>query len=623
MPDRRLLTYTGILWVGLQLQLLSGLPLWGHTSAPAQILGRYSNRYALILGVHVALALLSLALVMLGGERVRAGVARVPRAARGVLSAALIAGAAGVWVLSLEPHVLAYVGLNALWALALLHFATPDEPRPARVWMGVSVAACVLLFVPLLLTALTVFGYHPDEAHYTDYASTFWAEGKLYDSAWLETPYAIEPGWAWQLAAYGWLLETFGYTVYIGRLVNFISYVLCFVGLYAVGAHLYGRRAGLLMFCTAFLSIAFIPEWDYSPNHLLMPVGAWSFYVLLRAKSAQRARVRYTLYALLGLMLTLSLNVHAAGVVFAVGYSLWLTFAASVAFWRERDWRAALLPLVAFGVGAAGGTLTYYLTNIAPVGGLTAYLDVLTAWGGANRNDWFFYTWESLLERLLIVTAVLFLALRRLPADRDALSGVLFITATAWFLDTQGYIWHFGTFYFVALGAGLAALVPAEGQLGGRRAAWLLSACVILLAAQVSSLFVNWGTVRSVAQTGALPPYFYNELKEILPAYVRDTDTIYTTHQLIWVFPHTAAPPRIVTYGAEFEGMQRYGLASPVEVWEQVQPTVIIFIEGQMSFDVGMQAYMQAHPFEVCHVLTRQAIDVTIYRPNCADSPQS
>ncbi|MEO0561915.1 MAG: hypothetical protein AAF125_07370, partial [Chloroflexota bacterium] len=332
------------------------------------------------------------------------------------------------------------------------------------------------------------------------------------------------------------------------------------------------------------------------------------------------------LFALVGLIVTTSLNVHAAGVVFAVGFSVWAVWRVIWAWLNRnrtnRDERrdvACYVPTpsntlsdaVALGVGALTGTILFYLTNILPVGGVGTYLAVLGEWDGARRNPLFFYTWESFAERVLILGAIVWLAWRRKVEDRFLLSAIGFTVLGAWLMDTQGYIWHFGPLYFLAVGVFLSSAFV------GRARGLLITATIVLMTAQVSSTFIDWGTVRQAATTGTVAAYFYNDLKAELPSYVTEDDVIYSTHQLIWIFPHTSRP-NVVSYGAEREGMDRWGLDQPVEVWERVEPNVIVFVPGQMAYDPGMIEYMDANPFQECAALDVQGQTVTVLRRDCA-----
>ncbi len=606
----RPISFRVILIAGLIAQILCIPLLWGHTSDAADVFGRYSTRYALGLALNVALIIgYAGAVVFAGG--LRAWAERLPRLARWGLWVTAIGTLVAVWQASLAVQLTDYLGLNVILLIALTAYPLMQKPATCCCWQWVLAGLMVVSLVPLFLTALTVQGYHPDEAHYADFASTFMAEGMLYDSTWLTTPSRIQPGSPWMIAAYGWLLEQIGYTVYVGRVINFAAYLLCFGGLYAVGARLYRRDVGLIVAGTAFLSVAFIPEWDYSPNHLLTTVGAWTLYLWVVAQGSDRPRVKYGLLALVGLVVTLSLNVHAAGVVFAAAYSMWAAWNVAWVLWQREPLRPALLGAVAFGVGALVGTGLYYLTNIAPVGGIGSYLGVLAERYGAPRPVLFFYQWESLTERVLILAAVIWLAWRRTSADRTVLTVVGFTVLAAFVIDTEGYIWHFGPLYFLALAAFLG-----EAFRGQAFQTVLVTVVSAVMAVQVGWGFVDWGTVRQYTTTGTVPTYLYNDLKAVVPPYVRPDDIIYTTHQLIWLFPQTSQPD-IISYAAERRGMERFGLDEPVQVWERVEPNVIIFVEGQMSFDPGMQAYMTRHPFEVCDTVTVQNTPITIYRRDC------
>ena len=114
--------------------------------------------------------------------------------------------------------------------------------------------------------------------------------------------------------------------------------------------------------------------------------------------------------------------------------------------------------------------------------------------------------------------------------------------------------------------------------------------------------------------------YLYDELKNVLPYYVIEDDIIYSTHQLLWIFPNSESQ-EIISHASEINAMHYHNLEEPVQVWERVQPTVIIFVEDHMNYDVGMVAYLEQHPFELCHTLTVQNREITILRPDCDASP--
>jgi hypothetical protein len=605
-----------VLLFALAVQVFSTPPLWGHQSTGGAGLGRYSERYALVLSSHIALTLLFVAAVPLAGWLVRR-LRALPRwligAAYGLSAAVLV----GLWSLSLERHALAYLSLNWAVLVAFVALALPDGPLPGRVraWVGaVAGASVLLLLVAWGISALSMNIYEPDEAHYTDYASTFLAEGRLYDRTWLAEPQLIKPGRPWSLAGYALLIDRFGYDVRVGRVINLVGYALAFAGVYVATSRLYGRAAAVLGAGAMMLSYAIMSQGEFRPAQLVTAAGAWGVVLLVRARSLRRLWP----HTLIGLYVTLALNIHAAMIVFALAFSLLYAGEAAYRLVRPGDgprWQA-VWPVLAFGVGALIGTGVYVVTNVLPVGGFAVYLGGVGERLSGGRPWHFFYTrWDSLYEKLLIAAAVAFLVWRRRPADRFVLALLALVIGSAVLLDSEGYIWHIAGVYFIPVGALLADGFTAPGMppAASRRVWWVGASVLLVLAVQLSTVFINWPAVQTVARTGDLPPYFYNDLKTVLPGYITDDDVIYSTHQLIWLFPQGRSP-QLVSYAAERNAMRFWDLDAPVEVWERVGPTVLVFVAGHMTFDPGMVAYMERHPFEVCHELTVQGRTVSIYR---------
>jgi hypothetical protein len=53
-------------------------------------------------------------------------------------------------------------------------------------------------------------------------------------------------------------------------------------------------------------------------------------------------------------------------------------------------------------------------------------------------------------------------------------------------------------------------------------------------------------------------------------------------------------------------------------VWERVQPTVVVYLDGQMHFETGLQRYMDDHSFRSCTSFPVQGTLVTIFRSDCS-----
>lgn len=597
----------------LALQVLSIPVLWGHQSTPADILGRYSLRYAPVLALNVLLIVACLVLVAIA-PRVRGWLAALPGwVVHGTIAVGLLA-VAGVGFTGVEAKLLAYLCLN--WVAVVLLALHPCEqvqlhPMVERNMLPGLAGIVMLAAMPVAITGLGVNIYEPDEGHYADIATSYFADGALYNKSWLSPQYTVQPGLSWFFVAYGALLETFGYSVYISRVMSLVIYGLFFCGLAAVTGHLYGRAAALIAVGAAAMSLAFLPEWEYRPNRFILVVGIWAFYLRLRAVNASGAP-RYVLHVAVGLLVTLAMNLHPISIVLALAFSLLYGTEMLWRLWRDRN-LAALYPALAFGAGALTGTVIYIFANVLPAGGFAAYVGVLGESVSNPRPLLFVYTrWPSLFEQVLVLCGVGWLLWRRCAADRTVLAVLGATVLAAYVMDTQGYIYHVGAYYFVGVGALLAGLY------GSDRGKTLLAggAVVVAMGLQLVAGHTDWNTVRYVAQNGALPPYLYHELQAVLPAYVTEDDVVYSTHQLVWVFPHTGEP-NVVSYAGELEGMKRFEVAERREVWEAVQPTVIIFVENQMLYDVGMQAYLADNPFERCEVLTVLNTEIEILRPVC------
>jgi hypothetical protein len=215
----------------------------------------------------------------------------------------------------------------------------------------------------------------------------------------------ISPGYPWQLVPYAWLVEQFGNTVRVGRVVNLLTYYVAGAGLFLATRKLYDSKTATVTTLAFLMSAMFIPEWDYAPKHLLTVVGTWTLYAVasLRTLSVTHQRIAWS--AFIGLVVTASLNVHAAGVVFAGAWSLW--YMGRFIKGRNRD---TFFDALGFGIGALSGVIIYWVANVNPVGGLNAYLDHLRYYRvGQYRNPFFFYTWDSALERVLILAGIAFL----------------------------------------------------------------------------------------------------------------------------------------------------------------------------------------------------------------------
>ncbi|MEO1444474.1 MAG: hypothetical protein AAFV33_29045, partial [Chloroflexota bacterium] len=173
--DHKTLSFRAMCMAILALQVLSIPVLWGHQSTPADILGRYSLRYAPVLALNVLLIVACLVLVAIA-PRVRGWLAALPGwVVHGTIAVGLLA-VAGVGFTGVEAKLLAYLCLN--WVAVVLLALHPCEqvqlhPMVERNMLPGLAGIVMLAAMPVAITGLGVNIYEPDEGHYADIATSY------------------------------------------------------------------------------------------------------------------------------------------------------------------------------------------------------------------------------------------------------------------------------------------------------------------------------------------------------------------------------------------------------------------------------------------------------------------
>ncbi len=615
------LSPSGYLIIGLAFQALLLPSLWGHQSDNPIILGRYSVHYSLILlssliitfGWTVLIIIWERVINFLNGLSLDIVVISI--ISSGVLLFIL-------WHTSIAEQFLVYLSYN-WWAFTVvLAFAQPDRTIRFAHWMWLLLAVGLLLLPSLAITSATKLKFSPDEGHWADMATTYWLQGGVYARTWYMTPYKIGPGLGWSVPAYGWLLEHLGYRLYIGRLWNFSMYVIAFTGVWLVSNHLYGRHAAAISTTAAILG-RIVFAYDYRPDHQLTAAGIILVFITLKAQDTEKRHVALALHGLCGLLATLSMQLHAAGIVFAVGLSL-LYLLDVITIWRRahrtHTWsQELLLPIFAFAAGALVGTIIYFVCNIWSIGGLDVYLGNLVSsrWSWDRPIIRQFLQWPF-LERPIVWGGLLYLLWRRRASDRRYLTILACILIGAFLLDTQGYPSIYSVLLMVPAGTLVIDGFSSPGILRGKnlRAALIGTALVVVLFAQSSGMFVEWGNVIRWVTGGGREPYFYEELAKPLESYLSQDDVILGPVSMVWAFPHY----QLVTSGAEYAAQQRFRVSSREAVWEAIQPSVVVYVHNEMEITPAIQQYMDSRAFERCHTLNVMGRTIEIYRQDCQDA---
>ncbi len=611
-----------LIGISLIVQALILPALWSHTSDSGNILGRYSTRYAAALGLEIIL-LLSWLVLFLARSRAIRWLVGLPMSLRYGLLAVSGLAVFGVWFLPIELILREALAIHWLLAGLLLIRTGPDGPTKPHRWAWGLIGLLALLTLPILITVLTGFPFSPDEAMWADIATSPYVAGGVYARTWLQAPVVVSPGLGWSSAAYGWLLQQVAFNMRVGRLWNFSGYLLAFVGIGAVTARLYGRQAAVISVAFAALSRAFIPILDYRPDHQLPAAGMAILFAAIQARYSKRPAARAGWHLLAGLMATLSLELHAAGIVFAFGLALFYLAEFALSAYRLRR-LPAWKPLLWFGLGAGLGTSLYYVFNILPVGGVGPYLDFLSRTRGLTFEAFPFLKWNYiqydrtllLFESVPVWGGLAYLLWRRSAPDRLFLAMLACILIGIVLFDRPGYQSTFSAAYAVPIGALLVGGFARRGIAPGTNRQTVLAAAGLIgmLVGQSAGVFINWAATAEWLRTGRLPPTLYEELQPILAPHIRDDDVIVSTVQLLWTLPNHR---HLIHFGAELTALDRWGLQDPVEVWERVQPTVIVNVQNHMHFDPGLQSYLERHVFQVCQHFEVQNHVVEIYREEC------
>ncbi|MFI0240708.1 hypothetical protein [Streptomyces sp. NPDC016845] len=149
-----------------------------------------------------------------------------------------------------------------------------------------------------------------------------------------------------------------------GLAVSWLASLAAAWGIFAVGAHLYGRRAGVcLAVLWGALPVGIVASMAYS-EALFTALAAWGLYAVLR---------RHWLSA--GLLASLAGLTRPIGA--AVVAAVWVAAATQIARERRASWRTVLGVLL-----APAGAAAYVLwVGHRTGGGLFGYLDVQGQWG--------------------------------------------------------------------------------------------------------------------------------------------------------------------------------------------------------------------------------------------------
>lgn len=603
------LTPQRLLRIALIVQLISIPYLWGHTSATADVLGRYSPRYGVVLAACMAI---SLSWLIAYGWRGRWLPWLMQRPAAQIIAVLCVVGAGAVVVvlLPVEGVLKHYALLNALLLLALGAAILPDGQVRYWRWRVAYGVGVIIMLALLLITALSAQPYSPDEAHWADYATTPYVADGLYARTWRDEPILIRPGIGWSVAAYGALLQHVAFDMRVGRLWEFSMNLLIVLGVAGVAYQLSGRAAALVGAGVALTTVVFV-SLDYRPDTQVVPVALLALSLLLSA--SKRTEPHHSSAFAIGLLLTLAMQLHAIAIVYAAAFSLYFAGYGLRALLKKQ--RHQQIYTMAFITGALLGTLCVFLFNIWPIGGLDVYLGELIRTRSATTRQLNFLNW-SLLHGVLVLLGLVYLMWRRSPTDKLYLLLVAFILLSSLIFDTQGYSLQYWALLLPPIGVVLVEVWQ------NRRAVWVSAGVLCALGLLYATTHIHWNGVSHLMRTGTLPEPENHVLAASVLPYVRPDDVIASTHELIW---RLQDHPGLTSFAAEQNAQRYLSVDDPAQVWDVIAPTIIIEMPQRIELTPGLRTYMQREGFVPCTQYTVIGIRVTVSRQGCpaeAAAPQ-
>ncbi|MGJ3237730.1 MAG: hypothetical protein ACFE0Q_03390 [Anaerolineae bacterium] len=586
--------------------------LFGHRSTGGTVLGLYSTRYSLML-VGAVILTLAWGVAWVLRTPLQARLRSVPSWVVFVCIVLICMGMIGIVQLPINGRVLQYLSVNAILLMTVLAFEQTAHVN-THLWRVMLVIGVIVMLALSFITILTERPFHLDDAHWADLASSYWVADGLYTRTWGQEPLLISPGIGWVHAVYGWILVNINFEISTGRLIRFFANLSLILGMGWFSMHHFGKRSGLVLM-GVLLGLPFVlTDGSYRPNYFALASG---FYLLTAHSIARQSERSWALglHVLIGLGVTLAMELHAVALGIAIGISIF--YLLDLAWHWQKNREAGIRMVIAYGIGALIGTGIYFWANIASIGGLDVYLGTLVDERYQPTRSWRWLN-PPIIYQWLIVAGWGYLLWRRHRVDWYVLIVIGTVVASTMLIDTQGYFIHI--IFLLMLPAGMALVdgLNGDGQLT-QRLVWTSAGAMFVIGTYFAGQYVEWGSVRYVLNNRALPAYEIDVIGAEIVPYVRQDERIVTTHELIWTFWDY---PELLSYGAELTLQGRGGYDDPVEVWRDFDPDVIVDLPGRMVINTGLRTYRDTY-YDLCHSLNVRGFAINIYRKDCGQSPQT
>ncbi len=610
MPDSQTkqIPYFAIIIAGLLGNLVLVQSWWGHISTGGTVLGSYSRGYFAFLIMTVVIIIIW-GILLLGQKHILELTAKTN--VQRILFILFAITAITILFLSTRGfrwQITEFLGMN--WGLltVVILYSYEDNPKHQRYWLTFILITICLVAIPLILMSVLGRPYSPDEAIWADIAASYQREGTLSYNLANNPPYTITPGLGWIHLLHAEIQWLFDFDIRVSRVFQLVILGLGIVSLGAVSKRLYGNLAGLSVVLMAIAGSAFLNAFDYRPDHFLVLPQALAFFCAISAWQSATFQQRIIWNFLAGLIITLSLQFHAAGLAYAIGMSLFYLVETIISLIRERRITAdSMQTIIAYGAGAGIGTLIYYFANILPIGGLEVYLTALISDRFSTNRSFAYLFFTSQLDTVLLWSGLLFLLWRHNNDDRRYLMLLGFCMLGIYLVDTQGYVYPYLALFLVPMSALVSNGFP-------KRKTWVIAVMGIALLPQTFQ-WINWRVVGNAITTQSIPPHVIELAgREILNRVPMDDDRVIVgTHELVWVMPDNQNLHAIASEGT----MPKYMDITPLGVWELLEPEIYIEMSNRAITPPGLSDYLTQENFQICQEFSYYGVEIVIHRVDC------
>jgi 4-amino-4-deoxy-L-arabinose transferase-like glycosyltransferase len=470
------------------------------------------------------------------------------------------------------------------------------EQPPLLLWVClISVVAAFALRTYFMMNSVGLLNY--DEIYYLNLGIQGAAGRGLHFYIMGYEPVPIVGGAGYITLLYVWAVQLLGPTVTSIRLVALIASALTLIPIFMFSRIWFGSTTALITMMILPWTSVFTLTHSGRVDALAMFVascGVWAVAVALE-------RRRWSWHLAAGLVFGAALHVHLVTLVMAFACGLLYLF-YSAQIWRSENWKAALQPIIAYGVGLLIGLLSYVALNILPnpdayfrvVSSTREYLMGLPPQSGIGT--WF--TPEALLlkelarynqlinqvsppaEWVLIILSVIALLVRRTKSDLYLITLVIGIVIGSGIILNNGFMFLAPTYGVLGV---IAASFLAQGfRREVQRSApelGLLTACIFAASSigiQFSVPLHSWAPIHRLEHLQQI------DERDLPPEYVHDALRVVSSADQIvgasqYYIPYFVDYLNYVSYSEpeEILGMRAAQLRDPVEYWSLIDPDVI------------------------------------------------